>query len=147
MIQTLPAPAAIEPSEFPIVVLIVAVTSPVFRSTREIVWSPQLGTHTLPNPAARPEQGLARRRSWPTTVFVLGSRRDTLSFGLFETHTCSSIASQSGVPGTRNTASGFRRSIGILHAGRLDPWLWRPVCGGAPGARQEPQQQKPCNEH
>ncbi len=36
---------------------IVAVTLPVFRSTLLSVWSPQLGTQRLPNAAARPEHG------------------------------------------------------------------------------------------
>ena len=68
----------------------VAETAPVFRSIREIVLSPQLGTQRLPKPVARPEQGrfCPRRVSMvAATLLVLGSNRDTLSLGLFETQT------------------------------------------------------------
>src|SRR6185295_18124526 len=84
-IRTLSAPATIEPSESPIPMRIVLVTADVFRSTRAIVLSPQLGTHRLPKSAARPEQG-----SLPVvtvaTAFDAGSSRDTVSFGSFDTH-------------------------------------------------------------
>src|SRR5581483_2344466 len=108
-IQTLPAPVAIEPSVFPIVVLIVDATAPLFRSTRAIVESPQLGTQRLPKPAARPEHGRLPVAIVAATVFVFGSSFATLSFGLFEIQTASSTAIQSGAPGTAKTASGFRR--------------------------------------
>src|SRR3954470_14741126 len=68
--QMLPAPATIDPSELPIVVLIVAFTSPLFRSTRVIVLSPQCGTQSVPNAAARPEQGRAPVAIVAATVFV-----------------------------------------------------------------------------
>src|SRR5260370_24559678 len=57
IIHTLAAPTARPPSLCPMAVGIVAVTCPVFRSTRASVESPQLGTHKLPNPTASPEQG------------------------------------------------------------------------------------------
>ena len=62
------------------------------------------------------------------TVFVFGSRRATVSFGLFEIHTASSTTIQSGAPGTTNTASGFNRSIGILMPGVFTPGLGGVVC-------------------
>src|SRR5262249_56382613 len=98
MIQMLSAPATIEPSDSPILLFMVAVTAPLFRSTREIVLSPQLGTHRLPKSAASPEHG-----SLPTvvvvTAFDFGSSRDTVFFGSFDTQTMVltvSMASQSG---------------------------------------------------
>src|SRR5580765_242357 len=103
----LPAPAAIDPSVLPLVVLIVAETAPVFKSTRLTVWSPQFGTQRLPKPAATREQGALPTVTVAVTVFGLGSSRDTLFFGLFDTQTAASTASQSGVPGTGNTASGL----------------------------------------
>src|SRR5262245_10145042 len=123
--QTLPAPAAMPPSESPMVIGTVAVTALVFKSTRASVLSPQFGTQRLPNAAARPEHGClpAPRATVAATVFVFGSNRDTLSFGSFDTHADSSIASQSGCPPTVNTASGFRRSIGILTPGVFTPGL------------------------
>src|SRR5439155_18656824 len=114
MSQMLPAPAANDPSELPIVVRIVAVTAPVLTSTRDSVLSPQFGTHTLPNATARPEQGRLPVAMGVPIVFVFGSSLARLSFGAFDTHAASSIASQSGVPGYTNTASGFSRSIGIF---------------------------------
>src|SRR4051794_16387754 len=117
----LPAPATIDPSGLPIVVLIVAFTSPLFRSTRVIVLSPQCGTQSVPNAAARPEQGRAPVAIVAATVFVFGSKRATVPFGAFETHTDSSTAIQSGEPAYGNTASGLRRSIGILTPGVFTP--------------------------
>src|SRR5438874_8203531 len=99
MIQMLPAPAAIEPSLLAMVDRIAGVTAPVFRSTRAIVLSPQLGTHRLPNPAARPEHGPLPTGMIAATVLALGSNRATLSFGRFDTQTDSSMAIQSGDPG------------------------------------------------
>src|SRR4029079_8464676 len=101
--QTLPAPAAIPPSLSPIVVGSVAVTVPVFRSTRDIVDSPQLGTHRVPKPAASPEHGALPTLIRPTTALARGSMRVTEFAGSFETHTSSSMASQSGAPGTAKT--------------------------------------------
>src|SRR5215471_682788 len=101
-IQTLSAPATIEPSDSPIPIFIVAAIAALFRSTREIVLSPQLGTHRLPKSAARPEHGCL-----PTvivvTAFDAGSSRDTVFFGSLDTQVMlltGSIASQSGWPGT-----------------------------------------------
>src|SRR5437764_12028402 len=99
MIQTLSAPATIEPSLFPIVDGKVAVTAPLFKSTRAIVLSPQFGTHRLPNAVARPEHGPLPTGITAATVFVFGSIRATVSFGRLETHTDSSTAIQSGDPG------------------------------------------------
>jgi hypothetical protein len=59
-----------------------------------------LGTHTLPKPAASPEQGSLPTVMVAMTRLLLGSSRDTLFFGEFETHTSLSIAIQSGAPGT-----------------------------------------------
>src|SRR4051794_26111609 len=123
MIQTLSAPVTIDPSDSPIPIFIVAAIAAVFRSTREIVLSPQLGTHRLPKSATRPEHG-----SLPTVIVVtaldFGSSRDTVFFGSLETHAVAltgSMASQSGLPGTSYMASGLRRSIGILTPGALTP--------------------------
>src|SRR6478609_9717147 len=98
MIQMLPPPATIDPSELPIVDRMVAVTVPVFRSTRLNVESPQLGTHKLPNAAARPEQGRLPTGIVVATVLVFAASRVTLSLGLFEIQTSSSTAIQSGDP-------------------------------------------------
>src|SRR5580765_7356776 len=77
--QTLPAPLAMPPSESPIVIGTVAVVAFVLRSRRDIVWSPQFGTHKLPKPIARPEQGcLPAPRAMVVALLVFGSRRDTL---------------------------------------------------------------------
>src|SRR5438552_9369540 len=121
MIHTLPAPVAIEPSLFAMPVRMVAAIAPLFRSTRAMVLSPQFGTHRLPNPTANPEQGPFPTGMTAADVFVFGSKRATLSFGRFETHTDSSTAIQSGAPGYGNTASGLRRSIGILTPGVFTP--------------------------
>ena len=127
--QTLPAPVAIPPSESPIVIGTVAVIALVLRSRRDIVWSPQFGTHQLPKPPASPEQGcLPAPSAIVVAVAVFGSSRDTLSFGSFDTHAASSIASQSGCPPTWYTASGFRRSIGIF-----TPGVFTPGRGGRAG--------------
>src|SRR3989442_14957097 len=68
------------------------------------------------------------------TVLVRGSRRATVSFGALEIHTSSSTAIQSGIPGTGKTASGVRRSMGILTPGDLTPGL-----GGAAGVCWRPE--------
>src|SRR5439155_24851485 len=93
--QLLPAPATIDPSELPIVVPIVAVTAPVLISTRDSVLWPQFGTQTLPNATARPEEGRLPVAMGVPIVFVFGSSFARLSFGAFDTHAASSIASQS----------------------------------------------------
>ena len=55
-------------------------------------------------------------------------------FGLFETQTCSSMASQSGTPGRLNTASGLSLVIGILTPGVLTPGRFgRGLAAGAGG--------------
>jgi len=64
-----------------------------------IVESPQFGTHTLPNPAASPEQGFLPTAN-VVTVLLFGSSLDTVPFGEFETHISLSAAIQSGAPGT-----------------------------------------------
>src|SRR5258707_13838908 len=110
MSQMLPAPATIDPSELPIVGRMVAVTAPVLTSTRDSVLSPQLGTQTLPNATARPEQGPLPVATGVPIAFVCGSIFATLPFGAFDTHAAASIASQSGVPGHGKTASVVRRS-------------------------------------
>src|SRR5260221_13680741 len=117
MIQMLPAPATIDPSLLAIVAWIAGATAEVWRSTRAIVLSPQLGTHRLPNATASPEHGSAPTASVAATVLAFGSSRATEFFGRFETHTDSSTAIQSGEPAEGKTASGFRRSIGILTPG------------------------------
>ena len=129
-IQTLPAPVAIDPSVLPIEVLKVAVIALDAVSMREIVWSPQFGTHTLPKPTVRPEHGRLPAPSAivAATVLVFGSKRETWSLGLFETQAAWSMASQSGLPPTSNTASGFNRSIGILMPGVETPGRF----GGGP---------------
>src|SRR5476649_2762404 len=77
-IQMLPPPATIDPSELPIGTVIVAAIAPVFRSTREIVWSPQLGTHRLPNAVASPEHGRLPTGTTAVNVLVFGFSRVTL---------------------------------------------------------------------
>src|SRR6478672_8098007 len=102
IIQTLPAPVAIEPSVSPMAVGMVAVVALVLRSILARVLSPQFGTHRLPNPTARPEQGCLPlpSSSVATILFVAGSNLDTLSLGLLDTQAASSTASQSGLPPT-----------------------------------------------
>src|SRR6266487_3973094 len=122
--HTLSAPMTMDPSEFATPVRSVAVIAPVLRSRREMVWSPQFGTHRLPNPAARPEHGFFPAVTVVFTVFDAGSSCETLSRGSFDTQAVwaiGSIASQSGLPGTGYTASGFSRSMGILTPGALTP--------------------------
>src|SRR5262245_42677202 len=117
----LPAPETTDPSEFPIVVLIVAVIAFVFVSTRTIVLSRQFGTHTLPNATASPEQGRLPVGIVAATVFVFGSSRAIVSLGAFDTQTASSTAIQSGLPAYGKTASGLSRSIGIFTPGAFTP--------------------------
>ena len=64
-----------------------------------MVESPQFGTQTLPKPAASPEPGFLPTAK-VVTALLLGSSRETLFFGEFETHTSLSTAIQSGAPGT-----------------------------------------------
>src|SRR5258708_8973958 len=123
IIHTLPAPVARPPSVLPVPNGTVAVTLPVFRSTRESVWSPQFGTHRLSKPIASPEHGLLPTVTVSAVLLVFGSRRATLFFGLFETHTDSPTAIQSGAPGTSKTASGLSEAIGICTPGVFTPVL------------------------
>src|SRR5262249_58640795 len=58
-----------------------------------------------------------------STLLVLGSRRATVFFGKLETQTDSSMAIQSGAPGTSNTASGFKAVIGTRTPGAFTPGL------------------------
>src|SRR5215471_21207830 len=77
-------------------------------SIRDTVLSPQFGTHTLPNPAARPEQGFFPTGITAATLLVFGSSRWTVFLGPLETHWASSVVTcQSGEPSTGNTASGL----------------------------------------
>src|SRR5262245_43303731 len=117
----LPAPETTEPSELPIAVPSVAFVSPVFRSSRVIVLSPQFGTQSVPNAAASPEHGRLPVAMMAATVLVLGSNLATVPLGAFETQTDSSTAIQSGEPAYGKTASGLSRSIGILTPGVLTP--------------------------
>src|SRR5215471_9435680 len=96
---------------------------------RDSVLSPQFGTHTLPNPAARPEQGRLPTAMAATTVLVLGSSRWTVPFGPLVTHTASSVITcQSGVPSTGNTAIGW-----IADISRRTPGVETPGFGGRCG--------------
>src|SRR6267142_2899104 len=88
-IHTLSALVAIPPSLSAGPAEIVAATSFVFISTRESVWSPQFGTHMLPKPAASPEHGFFPTSTVAITLFVLGSSRCTVFFGLLVTQTAS----------------------------------------------------------
>ena len=63
--------------------------------------------------AARPEQGALPTLIAPTALFARGLIRITVSSGSLEIHTSSSMAIQSGAPGTSKTWSGFKRSIGM----------------------------------
>src|SRR5438093_239145 len=117
--HTDPSPTAMSPPPPGTPTSIVAATLFVFGSMRDTVPSPQFGTQTLPNATARPEQGRLPVAMGVPIVFVFGSSFARLSFGAFDTHAASSIASQSGVPGYGKTASGFSRSIGILTPGVL----------------------------
>src|SRR5262245_3966396 len=119
--QMLPAPSVNPPSAPPILTGMVAVTFPPFRPTQAQARSPQRGTQRLPNPVVRPEQGLLPTSTMASTLLVLGSRRATVFFGKLETQTDSSMAIQSGAPGTSNTASGFRAVIGTLTPGVFTP--------------------------
>src|SRR5262245_40890656 len=101
------------PSESAIVIGKVACALPSLRSRRVMVESPQFGTHTLPNPAARPEHGCVPTVMVAITAALFGSSRETLFLGEFETHTSLSTAIQSGAPGTSYTASGFSLVIGM----------------------------------
>src|SRR5262245_29815457 len=121
--QMLPAPAAKPPSESAIPIGIVAVTFPSLRSTRASVLSPQMGIHKLPKPVARPEQGLFPTVIVPITLLDFGSILATVFFGELETQTDSSVAIQSGAPGTSNTASGFSAVIAIRTPGSFTPGL------------------------
>ena len=99
----LPAAVANPPSLLPIVSGSVAVIFAVFRSTRDTLGSPQFGTHSDPKPVVNPEHGFFPTVMVSTILLALGSIRETECFGELETHTCSSIASQSGTPGMSNT--------------------------------------------
>src|SRR5262245_9022095 len=87
-----------------------------------------MGTHKLPKPVARPEQGLFPTGTVPITLLDFGSILTTLFFGPLETQTDSSMAIQSGAPGASKTASGFSSVIGIRTPGAFTPGLG--VCAG-----------------
>ena len=98
-------------------------------STREMVLSPQFGTHTLPKPAASPEHGRFPTVTAAATAFVLTSNRCTEFFGPFDTQIASSVTTcQSGVPSTGNTASGW-----ISLMSRFTPGVETPGGGGRLG--------------
>src|SRR5258708_18132064 len=75
-IHTLPSPVVTPPSESAGPATIRATIFPVFESTRSQAYAPQLGTHTLPNPDASPEQGLSML-TIRLVRFVTGSSRTT----------------------------------------------------------------------
>src|SRR5262245_3071737 len=87
-----------------------------------------MGTHKLPKPVARPEQGLFPTLIDPITLLDFGSILTTLFFGPLEIQTDSSMAIQSGAPGASKTASGLSDVIGIRTPGVFTPGLG--VCGG-----------------
>ena len=109
----LPEPVARPPSLLPIVNGNVAVTLPVLRSIRDTLGSPQFGTQRLPKPTVNPEHGFLPTAIVSTILLAFGSMRVTVCLGEFETQKCSSIACQSGTPGTSKTLSGFSFVIGI----------------------------------
>src|SRR5262249_51134419 len=82
-----------------------------------------MGTHKLPKPVARPEQGLFPTVIDPITLLDFGSILTTLFLGALETQTDSSMAIQSGAPGPSNTASGFSAVIAIRTPGSFTPGL------------------------
>src|SRR5215475_15513608 len=82
-----------------------------------------MGTHKLPKPVARPEQGLFPTVTDPITLLDFGSILTTLFFGPLETQTDSSTAIQSGAPGASKTESGFSAVITIRTAGSFTPGL------------------------
>src|ERR1700681_4411535 len=111
--QTLSSLAAMAPSVLAGPSGIVATTLFVATSMRDRVLSPQLGTQTLPNPTASPEQGSLPTGMTAATLFVFGSSRAIVFFGLSPIHTESGrIATQSGDPSTGKTASGWIVAIG-----------------------------------
>src|ERR1700674_850245 len=102
---------------------IVATTLLVATSMRDRVLSPQFGTQTLPNPTASPEQGSLPTGMTAATLFVFGSNRAIMFFGLSPIHTESgSIATQSGDPSTTKTASGWMLAMGRCTPGSLMPF-------------------------
>src|SRR5260370_8487353 len=91
-----------------------AVTVLVLRSTRETVLSPQLGTQRLPNPMARPEQGLLPTVTVSATLLVPGSSLETLFLGLLEIQTASPMTCQSGEPPSSKMTSGLSKPTRIF---------------------------------
>src|SRR5262249_19029065 len=82
-----------------------------------------MGTHKLPKPVARPEQGLFPTGTVPVTLLDFGSILTTLFLGPLETQTDSSMAIQSGAPGASKTASGFSADIATRTPGSFTPGL------------------------
>src|SRR5215471_1013109 len=82
-----------------------------------------MGTHKLPKPAARPEQGLFPTVTVPITLLDFGSILTTVFFGALETQTDSSMAIQSGAPGASITASGVSAVIATRTPGVFTPGL------------------------
>src|ERR1035438_2285603 len=89
IIQTLSGLTARPPSESPIPIGTVTETLLVFKSTRDSVLSPQFGTQRLSKPMARPEHGALPTVTVSAILFVFGSIRATLFFGLLEIQTAS----------------------------------------------------------
>lgn len=120
-IHTLPAPAVIPPSESAGPAGILATTFCVFKSTLTRLWSAQLGTHRLPKPTARPEQGFGIVTDSPTWL-VTAFRRVTELVDELVTQTESAVSAiQSGWPPTCSVASGCRPVIRRWIAGSLTP--------------------------
>src|SRR5215467_8187700 len=87
--QTLPAPAATQPSESAGETAIIASMLPVCRLARTSLWSPQLGIHKLEKSAARPEHGSCTATDKPTVLLPASSRLTRFKLAM-ETQTPSS---------------------------------------------------------
>jgi hypothetical protein len=111
-IQMLPAPAVIPPSVFATPDGIAATIFCDFASTRSTDPSLQMGTQTLPNAMANPEQGVFATVITEPTLLVAESSWEILFFGLFEIQTLSPMATQSGDPGIENFAMACSSDIG-----------------------------------
>src|SRR5580704_741786 len=120
-IQILPSPAVIPPSVFATPEGMEATICCDLRSTRCTDPSLQIGTQTLPNAIANPEQGFFATVITRPTWLVLGSSSEILFFGLFEIQTLSPMATQSGDPGIENFAIACNSDIGCCTALRSGP--------------------------
>ena len=115
-IQMLPAPAVIPPSVFATPEGMDATIFRDFASTRCTDPLLQIGTQTLSNAIASPEQGVLATAITAPTWLVLASSCEILFLGLFEIQTVSPIATQSGDPGMENFASACNSDIGCCTA-------------------------------